>query len=122
MPFQCSICDEPSTRICVRCTKDACDNHICGKCLKCSDCCECEVALDATPRIALTVHTPPAPELEVGAEAVAEGEAVAETEEAEEAAPLLSEVPEPDPAALAGPHTLDPPAQDALALPVPEGE
>lgn len=62
MPFQCSICDEASTRICVRCTKDACDNHICEKCLRCSDCCECEVALDATPRIAPVVHTSPAPE------------------------------------------------------------
>ena len=45
MPFTCSICGEESTRICVRCTKDACNNHICEKCLKCSDCCECEVAL-----------------------------------------------------------------------------
>jgi len=45
MPFQCSICGEESTRICARCTKDACDNHLCEKCLKCSDCCECEVVL-----------------------------------------------------------------------------
>ena len=45
MPFSCSICGEESTRICVRCTKDACDNHLCEKCRKCSDCCECEVAL-----------------------------------------------------------------------------
>jgi hypothetical protein len=45
MPFNCSICGEESTRICVRCTKDACNNHICEKCLRCSDCCECEVAL-----------------------------------------------------------------------------
>jgi hypothetical protein len=45
MPFQCSICGEESTRICVRCTKDACDNHLCDKCRRCSDCCECEVAL-----------------------------------------------------------------------------
>jgi hypothetical protein len=47
MPFQCSICGEESTRICVRCTKDACDNHLCEKCRRCSDCCECEVALSA---------------------------------------------------------------------------
>ena len=47
MPFSCSICGEESTRICVRCTKDACDNHLCEKCRKCSDCCECEVALTA---------------------------------------------------------------------------
>jgi hypothetical protein len=45
MPFTCCICGEESTRICRRCTKDACDNHICEKCLRCSDCCECEVAL-----------------------------------------------------------------------------
>ncbi len=42
MPFACSICEEPSTQICVRCTKDACANHLCVKCHRCSDCCECE--------------------------------------------------------------------------------
>ena len=50
MPFSCSICVEESTRICVRCTKDACDNHLCEKCRKCSDCCECEVALSPHPQ------------------------------------------------------------------------
>jgi len=45
MAFSCSICGEVSTGICVRCTKDACDNHLCEKCHRCSDCCECEVAL-----------------------------------------------------------------------------
>jgi len=45
MPFQCSICGEESTRICALCTKDACNNHLCEKCARCSDCCECEVAL-----------------------------------------------------------------------------
>src|SRR5262249_60460442 len=45
MPFLCSICSEESTRICARCTKDACSNHLCEKCLRCSDCCECEVTL-----------------------------------------------------------------------------
>ncbi len=96
MSFQCSICDEPSTRICVRCTKDACDNHICGKCLKCSDCCECEVALDATPRIAPTVHTSLAPETESESQA-APGVSLPEAPAPEvEAAPLpapLSEAP-----------------------------
>jgi hypothetical protein len=62
MPFQCSICDEPSTRICVRCTKDACENHLCEKCLKCSDCCECEVTLDAAPRVPAAVRSLPVPE------------------------------------------------------------
>jgi len=42
--FTCSICGEGSTRICARCTKDACDNHLCEKCQKCSDCCECDVS------------------------------------------------------------------------------
>ena len=45
MPFLCSICGEESTRICARCTKDACNNHLCEKCFRCSDCCECEVVL-----------------------------------------------------------------------------
>lgn len=49
MALVCSICGEESTRICVRCTKDACNNHLCEKCGRCSDCCECEVALDETP-------------------------------------------------------------------------
>lgn len=43
--FTCSICGEPSTDICVWCAKDACPNHLCRKCLRCSDCCECEVPL-----------------------------------------------------------------------------
>lgn len=41
--FVCSICGEPSTAICEFCTKDACGNHICSKCRRCSDCCECEL-------------------------------------------------------------------------------
>jgi hypothetical protein len=45
MAFSCSICDQESTRICVFCTKDACNNHLCDKCGRCSDCCECEVSL-----------------------------------------------------------------------------
>lgn len=44
--FTCSICGESSNSICVRCTKDTCDNHLCAKCKRCSDCCECEVPLD----------------------------------------------------------------------------
>jgi hypothetical protein len=40
--FTCSICGEPSKDICVWCTKDACPNHLCGKCRRCSDCCACE--------------------------------------------------------------------------------
>ena len=50
--FRCSICDEPSLRICFYCTKDTCENHLCPKCRRCSDCCTCEVPLDeARPRV-----------------------------------------------------------------------
>jgi len=45
MPFVCSICEEQSTRICVKCTKDTCANHLCEKCGACSDCCDCEIRL-----------------------------------------------------------------------------
>jgi hypothetical protein len=58
MPFTCSICGEESTRICVRCTKDACDNHLCEKCLRCSDCCECEVRLSEPVRVAIPAALP----------------------------------------------------------------
>jgi hypothetical protein len=77
MPFQCSICGEESTRICARCTKDACDNHLCEKCLKCSDCCECEVTLSAqiprSVRAALqaVVGLPAEPQPETAAEPLA---------------------------------------------------
>lgn len=46
MPFNCTICEEESTRICVACTKDTCGNHLCEKCRRCSDCCDCELRLD----------------------------------------------------------------------------
>jgi hypothetical protein len=44
--FTCSICQDPSTAICVFCTKDACPNHLCRRCSRCSDCCSCDVPLD----------------------------------------------------------------------------
>jgi hypothetical protein len=87
MPFQCSICDEPSTRICVRCTKDACENHLCEKCLKCSDCCECEVTLDAAPRVAPIVRFRPAPDADLAS--------LAEPSSFDEPAPP-SPAPEPE--------------------------
>jgi len=66
MPFMCNICGEESTRICARCTKDACNNHICEKCLRCSDCCECEITLSEQPPSARSVlskqETAPEPE------------------------------------------------------------
>lgn len=46
MTFACSICEERSTQICGYCTKDACDNHLCERCHRCSDCCACEVRLE----------------------------------------------------------------------------
>jgi hypothetical protein len=46
MTFTCSICGEPSTEICVWCTKDACGNHLCVRCRRCSDCCECAIPLE----------------------------------------------------------------------------
>jgi hypothetical protein len=49
MPFVCNICEEQSTRICVRCTKDTCSNHLCEKCRACSDCCDCEIHLEPDP-------------------------------------------------------------------------
>ena len=52
MAFNCSICGEESTRICVTCTKDTCSNHLCERCNCCSDCCQCEVKLEERP----TVH------------------------------------------------------------------
>jgi hypothetical protein len=64
MPFLCSICGEESTRICARCTKDSCNNHLCEKCLRCSDCCECEVTLSdhaAAPVSARSVFPKPEP-------------------------------------------------------------
>ena len=44
--YSCSICAESSTRICCWCTKDACENHLCTRCGRCSDCCACEVPLE----------------------------------------------------------------------------
>ena len=58
--FECSICGEPSTEICVYCTKDACPNHLCTKCHRCSDCCECEIPL------ATAESQPPTPETPMG--------------------------------------------------------
>lgn len=40
--FVCSICGEPSETICSWCAKDACGNHVCEGCRRCSDCCDCE--------------------------------------------------------------------------------
>ena len=67
MTFHCTICGEESTRICVWCTRDNCVNHLCEKCGRCSDCCECQVPLEETVRETARTHiphpqTPPEPE------------------------------------------------------------
>jgi hypothetical protein len=80
MPFNCSICGEDSTRICARCTKDVCNNHLCERCLKCSDCCDCEVLLTEP------VHEP----------ARAAFRSVASQREEEAPIPLPRPLPDPD--------------------------
>jgi hypothetical protein len=61
MAFQCTICGEESTRICAWCTKDTCGNHLCAKCQRCSDCCECEVPLDEPVHETPHLHSAPPP-------------------------------------------------------------
>jgi L-lactate utilization protein LutB len=68
MTFHCTICGEESTRICVWCTRDNCVNHLCEKCGRCSDCCECQVPLEETVRETARTYIPhsqtaPEPEL-----------------------------------------------------------
>lgn len=81
MTFSCSICEQESTKICLVCTKDSCDNHLCQRCGCCSDCCECDLPLDEatahlytappvrpeplapTPETAMPPETTPEPEV-----------------------------------------------------------
>ena len=90
MPFTCSICGEVSTRICVRCTKDACDNHLCEKCLRCSDCCECEVRLSEPARVAIPAAAAPDP--------TATAAAAIPNQDPDPEPPLPATDPDPDPA------------------------
>jgi hypothetical protein len=46
--YACSICLEGSHLLCAWCAKDACDDHYCTRCHRCSDCCQCGVPLEAT--------------------------------------------------------------------------
>lgn len=65
--FQCSICGESSTKLCVFCTKDACNNHLCDRCHRCSDCCLCELptsAPDAAPHVEKSYELSPEPDAE----------------------------------------------------------
>lgn len=60
--FVCSICSETSLEICIYCTKDTCANHLCVRCRRCSDCCECEFPLTASePESASLPPTQPEP-------------------------------------------------------------
>jgi hypothetical protein len=55
--FICSICGDASESICVYCTKDACSNHLCERCHRCSDCCTCEVRMiDQSTTVAQNGH------------------------------------------------------------------
>lgn len=54
--FTCSICDSESRDICVYCTKDACPNHLCLRCRRCSDCCLCEMPRTAVPTLPSSVE------------------------------------------------------------------
>jgi hypothetical protein len=89
MPFTCSICGEESTRICVRCTKDACNNHLCEKCLRCSDCCECEVTLADVPQETVRMV--------VGNNAAGPGHVPESATEAGPEPPAEPHIPGPDP-------------------------
>lgn len=80
--FRCSICGEPSSEICIFCTKDACGNHRCERCKRCSDCCECEVPLSAEE-----IHEIPAGATEAAAPEGVEPQAAAAEQPPEESAP-----------------------------------
>ena len=75
--YTCNICGEESTRICARCTKDTCNNHLCDKCARCSDCCECEVPRDESIRPTMRL---PVEELEIEPEIEPEPEPKVEPE------------------------------------------
>lgn len=98
--FTCSICSEPSTAICVDCTKDACDNHRCERCHRCSDCCECDVPL-----------TPPQQEL-------AQPALQPPTQDAHVPAPGEPSLQQPDEAWLAPPEATEEPDLNTPPAPV----
>ena len=107
-------------RICARCTKDACDNHLCEKCLRCSDCCECDITLADTNHtsaraVVEAVHNRLAPAAEPPVFAGSAGPADSdEMEPAAEAAPPFEPEPEPEPPA-------PPPDPDPFPDDEPEG-
>ena len=87
--LSCSICGDPSTSICVYCTKDACTNHRCDRCKRCSDCCECDVPLSAA---------------EIPVEPVAVDPIAVEPIAVEPLPEPAAETPEPLPEPLTAPH------------------
>ena len=119
MPFVCTICEEESTQICVWCTKDTCANHLCEKCGRCSDCCECDVPL-----------TEPSHDSQMlgGAGIQPANSLLAEPELESPAEPELDRAPAPGPDVLAAPggagiqpanSLLPAPQPDAIAAPEP---
>jgi hypothetical protein len=138
--FTCNICGEESTRICARCTKDTCNNHLCEKCLHCSDCCECEIVRDESVRPVVRPHAQE-PTLEAPPEVAVEGapvpeETPEETMEAPEAeglpdTPVIEDFPQvpeaeppvPEAATEVPPVEAEPasePAVDTVPPAVPE--
>lgn len=89
LTFTCSICGEPSESICVYCTKDTCPNHLCERCFRCSDCCECNFRRQEAAPAVTHPHAPPVTHAHNGAEPAAQ-EAAPEAE----AAPLPPETPQ----------------------------
>jgi hypothetical protein len=57
MTFRCTICEQESSRICVCCTKDTCDDHLCNLCKSCSDCCPHEVQLEQRPSVRSAIES-----------------------------------------------------------------
>ncbi len=96
--FTCSICGEPSTNICVSCTKDACRNHRCERCKRCSDCCECDVPLSAAEASIAPEEPLPAPVADaLVPESLTPADLVPEALAPEEPAPMFESLTEPEP-------------------------
>jgi hypothetical protein len=62
--FNCSICGDASHKICIYCTKDACNNHLCHRCLCCSECCRCDMPTNEVENREVAAPSPAVEELE----------------------------------------------------------
>jgi hypothetical protein len=111
----CSICGEPSSDICIYCTKDSCRNHRCERCKRCSDCCECEIPLSAAePELA------PPPEESAIHEVPAEtSEPVAEAQVQPAGDVIEAHSHSPEPAMDAPAQPSDPVAEEHAPAPEP---